>query len=399
MGMGNQDQTAFEFRGDWKEFLPIAASNLLLTFVTLGIYRFWATTRERQYFWSRTRFIDDTLEWTGTGKELFLGFLMAVAALILPILGLQFLIQALILQGQSAIAGALGIGFYLIILFLAGFATFRALRYRLSRTHWHGIRGGSDDPGVRYGVTYIWKTMVGGLALGLLIPWSMTQLWADRWNAMSFGPHRFESAPRAGGLMKRYLLLYLVPVAAVLLMIVAAIAGVAGGFDDNEIGLAGALGAVVIAFYVVLPLLALGYYAAYFREVVNTLSLTTIDFQFTARTKQWFLLFLGNAGLFVLALLVALIPISAMGLLSGLDSLQPGQDPFAQNPAMFLGMVLALVIPLSLVGPFIRYRNWRFFIRNLEATGEINLDRLTQSQTKVGSHGEGLFDALDMGAM
>ncbi|MFM5914129.1 MAG: DUF898 family protein, partial [Chakrabartia godavariana] len=118
MGVGNQDQTAFEFRGDWKEFFPIAASNLLLTFVTLGVYRFWATTRERQYFWSRTRFIDDTLEWTGKGKELFLGFIMAIAALLLPILGLQFLIQALILQGQTVIAGVLGLGFYVIILFL-----------------------------------------------------------------------------------------------------------------------------------------------------------------------------------------------------------------------------------------------------------------------------------------
>jgi uncharacterized membrane protein YjgN (DUF898 family) len=394
MGVGNQDQTAFEFRGDWKAFFPIAASNLLLTLVTLGVYRFWATTRERRYFWSQTRFIDDTLEWTGTGKELFLGFLMAIVALIVPVIGLQFLIQALILQGQTALAGALGVGFYFIILFLVGFATFCALRYRLSRTHWHGIRGGSEDPGFRYGLSYIWKTLVGALVLGLLIPWSMTSLWADRWNQMSFGPHRFESAPEWGGLMKRFLLLYLVPVAAVILGIVTAVSS--GGGPG---GLGAVVGLLVIAFYVVLPLLALGYYAAFFREVVGTLSLTTINFQFTARTKEWFLLFLGNAGLYVLALIAALIPISALGLFSGLADLQPGQDPFAQNPGLIAGMVLALIIPMSLVGPFIRYRNWRFFIRNLEATGVIDLDLLTQSQTKVGSHGEGLFDALDMGAM
>jgi uncharacterized membrane protein YjgN (DUF898 family) len=394
MGVGNQDQTAFEFRGDWKAFFPIAASNLLLTLVTLGVYRFWATTRERRYFWSQTRFIDDTLEWTGTGKELFLGFLMAIVALIVPVIGLQFLIQALILQGQTALAGALGVGFYFIILFLVGFATFRALRYRLSRTHWHGIRGGSEDPGFRYGLSYIWKTLVGALVLGLLIPWSMTSLWADRWNQMSFGPHRFESAPEWGGLMKRFLLLYLVPVAAVILGIVTAVSS--GGGPG---GLGAVVGLLVIAFYVVLPLLALGYYAAFFREVVGTLRLTTINFQFTARTKEWFLLFLGNAGLYVLALIAALIPISALGLFSGLADLQPGQDPFAQNPGLIAGMVLALIIPMSLVGPFIRYRNWRFFIRNLEATGVIDLDLLTQSQTKVGSHGEGLFDALDMGAM
>jgi uncharacterized membrane protein YjgN (DUF898 family) len=394
MGVGNQDQTAFEFRGDWKAFFPIAASNLLLTLVTLGVYRFWATTRERRYFWSQTRFIDDTLEWTGTGKELFLGFLMAIVALIVPVIGLQFLIQALILQGQTALAGALGVGFYFIILFLVGFATFRALRYRLSRTHWHGIRGGSEDPGFRYGLSYIWKTLVGALVLGLLIPWSMTSLWADRWNQMSFGPHRFESAPEWGGLMKRFLLLYLVPVAAVILGIVTAVSS--GGGPG---GLGAVVGLLVIAFYVVLPLIALGYYAAFFREVVNTLSLTTINFHFAARTKEWFLLFLGNAGLYVLALIAALIPISALGLFSGLADLQPGQDPFAQNPGLIAGMVLALIIPMSLVGPFIRYRNWRFFIRNLEATGVIDLDLLTQSQTKVGSHGEGLFDALDMGAM
>ena len=394
MGVGNQDQTAFEFRGDWKAFFPIAASNLLLTLVTLGVYRFWATTRERRYFWSQTRFIDDTLEWTGTGKELFLGFLMAIVALIVPVIGLQFLIQALILQGQTALAGALGVGFYFIILFLVGFATFRALRYRLSRTHWHGIRGGSEDPGFRYGLSYIWKALVGALVLGLLIPWSMTSLWADRWNQMSFGPHRFESAPEWGGLMKRFLLLYLVPVAAVILGIVTAVSS--GGGPG---GLGAVVGLLVIAFYVVLPLIALGYYAAFFREVVNTLSLTTINFHFAARTKEWFLLFLGNAGLYVLALIAALIPISALGLFSGLADLQPGQDPFAQNPGLIAGMVLALIIPMSLVGPFIRYRNWRFFIRNLEATGVIDLDLLTQSQTKVGSHGEGLFDALDMGAM
>ena len=61
MGIGSQEQTAFAFEGSIKEFLPIAISNVFLTLVTLGIYRFWATTRERTYLWSRTRFIDDQI--------------------------------------------------------------------------------------------------------------------------------------------------------------------------------------------------------------------------------------------------------------------------------------------------------------------------------------------------
>ena len=33
------------FTGTWREYLPIAATNVLLIIVTLGIYRFWATAR------------------------------------------------------------------------------------------------------------------------------------------------------------------------------------------------------------------------------------------------------------------------------------------------------------------------------------------------------------------
>lgn len=59
---------AFEFTGTWRDYLPIALSNLALTIVTLGFYRFWAKARERRYLWSRTRFIDDKLEWTANYK-------------------------------------------------------------------------------------------------------------------------------------------------------------------------------------------------------------------------------------------------------------------------------------------------------------------------------------------
>ena len=96
----DQAGSAFRFNGSWREFAPIAFTNLLLTIVTLGIYRFWATTRERRYLWSRTDFIDDPLEWTGTGLELFIGFMMVVALLFVPLLVIQFLVQALAMRGE-----------------------------------------------------------------------------------------------------------------------------------------------------------------------------------------------------------------------------------------------------------------------------------------------------------
>ena len=56
------DGRAIRFTGSWREYLPIAITNALLTIVTLGIYRFWATARQRRYLWSHTHVIDDTLE-------------------------------------------------------------------------------------------------------------------------------------------------------------------------------------------------------------------------------------------------------------------------------------------------------------------------------------------------
>jgi len=53
----------------------------LLTLITLGIYRFWARTRIRKYIWSATSGDKDSFEYTGTGLEKFLGFLVAIVIL------------------------------------------------------------------------------------------------------------------------------------------------------------------------------------------------------------------------------------------------------------------------------------------------------------------------------
>src|SRR6185436_5686342 len=168
--------SAFRFNGTWREFAPIAFTNLLLILVTLGIYRFWAKARERRYLWSRTDFIGDPLEWTGTGLELFIGFLIVLFLLGLPVFVIQFVVQGMAARGHILAAFGLMLAAYTAILYFYGLARYRSARYRLSRTLWHGIRGGSDDAGWDYAFTSLWKTALGGLIFGFLIPWSMTSL-------------------------------------------------------------------------------------------------------------------------------------------------------------------------------------------------------------------------------
>lgn len=344
--------SAFRFTGTWQEYLPIAVTNLLLTVVTLGVYRFWARARERRYLWSRTQFIDDHLEWAGTGLEMFIGFLLVIVILIPFLLLFQFGVQALAFRGQFLLAGLATAALYLSFLYLAGLAFFRALRYRLSRTFWHGIRGGSDDAGWTYAWSSVWKTIAGTLIFGLLIPWSLCELWNDRWNRMSFGPHRFSAAAETRGLMGRWLLIYAVPIAGLLGggLLAAALfanAGTGGAFATGVVA--------VIAVYVLVLLAGVAFYAKFYRQAIAATRLGPLGFAFNARTADWYKLIFGTLGLIIVTL--------GFGLM------------------------------------FVAYRNWSFFVRHLEASGEIDLDELTQSQTRADSDAEGLASAFDIGAI
>ena len=352
---------AFAFTATWRDYLPIALSNLLLTIVTLGIYRFWAKARERRYLWSHTRFIDDRLEWTGTGREMFVGFLIVTPLIALPLLFLRFGLQAMVLRGHAGLAAVLAIAAYLFVMYLFGLARFRGLRYRLSRSYWHGIRGGSDDSGLGYGWSAVWKRIVGFLAFGLMVPWSMVRLWNERWGAMSFGPNRFESRALAGPLMLRWLLLLFCAIAiAIVGGMVAVGVGVlfAGSFAGAERGIVGfvvAAIAIIVAIYLLFGLIGLFYYAAFVRQAIGGLSLGDLRFQFDARSKDWLILFLGDVALIV----------GTLG----------------------LGIC------------FIGYRHWSFLIRHLGATGEVDLTRIVQSATRAPREAEGFADAFDIGAI
>jgi len=360
--MDEQGARAFGFHGTWRDYAPIAFTNLLLTIVTLGIYRFWATTRTRRYLWSRTRFIDERLEWGGTGLELLIGFLLVILLFAVPLLFLQFGMQAMIFQGYVGEAMSLAALAFAMIFYLGGVARFRMLRYRLSRTWWHGIRGGADDKGWGYGWSYCWRYALATMAISLPIPWAMTSLWNQRWAAMSFGPFAFESDARAGPLFGRFLLFYLLPIVFVVLGfgLLRMIAGDGalllmrpGEAPDPRLLFLFALFALLI--YGSLGVVALIYYAKFFRVAIGGMALSTLDFRFDARSWDWLRLILGDIALVVLTLGIGLI--------------------------------------------FLSYRHWKFFVTHLDATGEIHLSELTQSTTRAPGQGEGLADAFDIGAI
>jgi len=350
------DARAIRFTGNWREYLPIAATNVLLIIVTLGIYRFWASARERRYLWSRTHVIDDRLEWTGTGKEMFFGFLMVTAVLLPFFLFIQFLFPALIARGKEAAASGILLLFYVGIFFLFGFARFRALRYRLSRSWWHGIRGGSNDPGWNFAGEYLGRNMLVFMTMFIMHPWAATRLWNSRWNQMSFGPLPFRANLTSKGLKGRWAILYIVPFIGGIVAVLASIGLIAVSGDEPGATSFMAIGFLIIAiFYIGIPLATLNWYAKFYRNAAAATSLGDLEFGFDATTWDWLKLFLGNIALAVVT----------------------------------LGFGLA----------FWGYRNWSFMVRHSHLYGSIDLSELTQSTTVAPRESEGFADAFDMGAI
>jgi uncharacterized membrane protein YjgN (DUF898 family) len=346
---------AIEFTGSWREYLPIAITNALLIICTLGIYRFWAAARQRRYLWSRTRFIDDQLEWTGTGREMFFGFLIVIAVLAPFFLFFQFALPALIVRGKQEAGFGIIFLFEIAIIYLGGFARFRALRYRLSRTWWHGIRGGSNDPGWTYGGEYLGRVFLAAITMWIAWPWMAVRLWNARWNAMSFGPLEFRSALTAEGLKRRWALLYaafgFLFVGVFLLIGTMAVLGDPAKSPIVSLAVFG----FILLFYLAIPLATLHWYAKYFRHAAEATSLGELEFGFDATTLQWLGLFLGNLAL--------------------------------------------AVVTLGFGMTYWGYRSWAFMVRHMHVYGTIDVGDLTQSTTHSPREAEGFADAFDVGAI
>jgi uncharacterized membrane protein YjgN (DUF898 family) len=178
--------------------------NFALALITFGIWHFWGATRMRRYLWSRTSFRGTRLEYTGTGRELFLGWLALIAAFA----GLEIasVIVGVILGLVHPALGVIPlVAFILIILVAIGAAPFAAQRYRLSRTNWRGIRGAMQGSAFAYGLRSTCYFLLTLVTLTQSRPWVQVRLSERLINASSLGnlPARCEA--RARGTYPAYL--------------------------------------------------------------------------------------------------------------------------------------------------------------------------------------------------
>jgi uncharacterized membrane protein YjgN (DUF898 family) len=159
------------FSGSRSEFFHLVKRGAALELVTLGFYRFWLLTDIRRHLWSNTLVDGDAAEYTGRGKELLIGFLVALAILVPIYLG--YLLIGLEAEHYQAFAS---IPLFLFFYLFGQFAIFRARRYRLTRTIWRGVRFWMTGSGWIYALQASLWGLLSAVTLGLALPWRMAAL-------------------------------------------------------------------------------------------------------------------------------------------------------------------------------------------------------------------------------
>lgn len=410
--MPRTGQVAFDDR--LRGLTGLAVLGFLLSLVTFGIYRFWYMTDLRRFFWSRTVVDGSPAEYTGTGRELFLGFLVALALLIALYVGLFGLTIAVPkLAPYSAI-------FSFVVLFLLGqFAIYRGRRYRAMRTLWRGIRLGQDGSGLAYaGRAALWWTLTLA-TLGLAYPFMRASLERYRIGHTRIGASRMASDARGRSLLGPWLLFYasaLGPVLAVLLALLAANhfalptdlmmskpGGKAGDLILNPAYAGTWIGTLAVALAITagcclpLSLLLVPFYRARETRVfMNAARLGEVRLVSTLRARQFYWPYL----VYLLSLVGFVVVVGLIAALAGFVARAAGGDGLAWAAALgggllYLGGALAFAVLHVRV---VQARLWAAVATTTLITDADGLNRILAASHGPGSGlNEGLADALDVG--
>jgi uncharacterized membrane protein YjgN (DUF898 family) len=379
------------------DLAPLVWRGLLLTVVTLGLYRFWYKTDLRRWYWRHTLVGGTALEYRGTAKELFVGFLFALAIMV----PLYLLIASVGLFAGEEVAGIIQGLFGLLIVFLVQYGAFRSRRYRLTRTVWRGVRFDQTGSAVGYALRSMGWFLATALTGGMLFPLMRRALERYRVRNTRFGSAMGAFEAPVAPLMKRWLILLIPPVLLIGIGFaqgLSAAQSLAGTGQRYSIGIV--FGAFIAPLGVLWPFLLWPVYrAAEFRLFTNGTSIGPVRFVSVFETKRLYFLFAKLIGLTLAGLIAAGIPLFflAPALFSQLSEGSASFGVLALPAIMYLGGVTAFAVAKELVlgQGFWRHAMATLGIENLAAVDGI----IGGGVSPEAATGEGLADALDFGGV
>jgi Bacterial protein of unknown function (DUF898) len=351
--------------------------NLALSLVTLWFYRFWAKTNWRRHIWSNVSLLGDPIEYTGTGREMFKGFLVALA-FVAP-----FFIAFSVWEAMVA-EGGLGLWIERIVYFAALYAlivaaSFYARRYRLSRTRWRGTPLVLDAKFGDYLKFYLRTQALNALTLFVLTPRAAMAIEGWLVSRTRLGAAYFECAPDWRKLMGKWLL-FQASAIATLMFGWGWLAANSGG-EIADIGLPTTHGGIVFLLVLFVPCAFAAYRVAALRAVANAAALNGASFASAARVVTIvFFLFFGVLAFFAIVALISGILEAGAGVPGALTGAVVGIFAFALvRDAWIAPWIIDHVVNSTTIS-------------NPEA-----LDAIAAGAEDPLTRGEGLADSFDVG--
>jgi uncharacterized membrane protein YjgN (DUF898 family) len=407
---------AARFFGKQGAYWRLMIRGAILLLLTLGIYRFWLATDQRRFLWANTEIAGDALEYTGTARELLIGFLIAIAVLV-PIYG-GFFLAALDLGIIGKLSGV--IAFVLLALF-GHFAIYRARRYRLTRTVFRGVRLHQTGSGWLYAVySMLWWTITI-ITLGLAYPWAQASLERYKLRHTYYGDVRGRFTGSGTSLFLRGFVMWLLVVGPLLAGLIFAIGSISwtalaeaierGG--DNVIGriesvspnFGAALAFISIAStwsFIAAPLLYPAFQAMMLRWWTSGLRFGEMAATSRLRTAQMYGLYLRFMGYSILLLLViGVLGGAVFGLAPSLLKVAE-QSTLAEASGVVTTVIIYAVVMLAystMYQVIVKLRLWRLSFETAELSGLEALDKVNAAGVPSSAFGEGLADALDVGGL
>lgn len=183
----------FTFTAKGGDFFGIAIKNIFLSILTLGIYWFWGKVEITKYLYNNTRFQNHNFDYHATGKERFIGFLKAVG--ILLVYGIFIGIVSWVLGkaiGEQAAQTILGLFSYLVFFSVLPFIIIGALRFRLSRTSFNGIRFQFLGEPKEFTILFLKSLGLTIITFGIYYPWAIAAIATYITRNALYGNHAFD---------------------------------------------------------------------------------------------------------------------------------------------------------------------------------------------------------------
>jgi uncharacterized membrane protein YjgN (DUF898 family) len=186
----NSQAYQLEFKGQGAEYFGIILVNAILIGITFGIYYPWARVKQLQYVYSHTTLNNESFHFSGTGAEIFKGFIkligMSILFLIVVVLFTRFV-------GPPV--------FTLILVYLFAFAILPflihgSLRYRMSRTSYRGIRFGYRGDRKELAVQFFKDILLTIVTFGIYSSWLQMNLRAYTHRHIRYGNVSFSNEAR-----------------------------------------------------------------------------------------------------------------------------------------------------------------------------------------------------------